>query len=79
MAGSFGVYGDRFVGTGQQHALRYNSWLTVERHGEKSYVRWSEFRRSLPNGAYVSQLVRALEFDGVFRDTWFTVRVGKVK
>ena len=82
MGSSYGVYGDRFAGTGQKHSLRYNSWLTVIIDGAKTYVRSDEFDdnyRPLLDETERAKVKRALEFDGVFHAKAFTVRVGKIK
>jgi hypothetical protein len=75
MAGSYGVYGDRFAGMGQIHALRGNWWLTLDKDGVRSYVRWDEVR----SRHWVPGLSKALEFEGVFHGEGFTLTVGKIR
>jgi hypothetical protein len=77
MGRSYGVYGDRFAGTGRKHSLRCDSWLTVVADGVKTAVRWWEFENGL-NGTDRAKVACALEFDGVFHAEAFTVRVGRV-
>jgi hypothetical protein len=82
MAGSHGVYGNRFAGTGQKHSLRYNSWLTVIKDGTRTYVRWQEFYQTycpLLDEAERVKVAAALHFDGVFHAKTLAVMVGKIK
>ena len=82
MGRSYGVYGDRFAGTGQKHSLRYNSWLTVIIDGAKIHVRSDEFDRTyrpLLGETERPKVTKALEFEGIFHAKAFTVRVGRIK
>jgi hypothetical protein len=79
MGGSYGVYGDRFAGTGQKHSLRYNSHITVVTGDTEVQTTWSEFVST--HGASANICIRALEFDGVFPgdENCPAVRVGWAK